>query len=65
MMARTATGLFFALLFAGTALADDPDLTPRPPRGGRQWDWKRVVRVVLDSRLRLPTAGQTVIFACL
>jgi diaminohydroxyphosphoribosylaminopyrimidine deaminase/5-amino-6-(5-phosphoribosylamino)uracil reductase len=36
----------------GTALADDPELTARPP-GPR-----RAVRLVLDGAARLPTAGQ-------
>jgi len=45
------------LVGAGTALADDPDLTPRPPGGGNRWSWKTVTRVVLDGRLRLsPTS---------
>ncbi len=51
---RWRLGSDAVMVGAGTALADDPDLTPRPPSGGRQWDWKRVTRVVLDSRLRLP-----------
>jgi diaminohydroxyphosphoribosylaminopyrimidine deaminase/5-amino-6-(5-phosphoribosylamino)uracil reductase len=55
---RWRLGADAVMVGSGTALADDPDLTPRPPAGGRQWDWKRVLRVVLDSRLRLPpTAG--------
>jgi len=43
---------------AGTALADDPDLTPRPPGGGHHWNWKTVTRVVLDGRLRLPPTSR-------
>lgn len=55
---RWRLGADAVMVGSGTALADDPDLTPRPPSGGRQWDWKRVLRVVLDSRLRLsPAAG--------
>ncbi len=37
------------LVGAGTARADDPELTTRLPHGGRD-----AVRVVLDSRLQLP-----------
>ncbi len=51
---RWRLGSDAVMVGVGTALADDPDLTPRPPDGGRKWDWKRVTRVVLDSRLRLP-----------
>ena len=40
------------LVGVGTALADDPELTARPPGP------KTPVRVVLDSRGRLPTAGK-------
>lgn len=39
----------------GTALADDPDLRPRGLGPGR---WSRPVRVVLDSRARLPAASR-------
>jgi diaminohydroxyphosphoribosylaminopyrimidine deaminase/5-amino-6-(5-phosphoribosylamino)uracil reductase len=42
------------LVGVGTALADDPELTPRPP-GPRQ-----PVRVVLDSAARLPTSSRLV-----
>jgi len=38
----------------GTALADDPELTPRSPGGGGRWNWKSITRVVLDQQLRLP-----------
>jgi len=51
---RWRLGADAVMVGSGTALADDPDLTPRPPADGGQWNWKRVLRVVLDSRLRLP-----------
>lgn len=39
---------------AGTLLADDPRLTVRPPTG----DGKKVLRAVLDSRLRFPLGAR-------
>ncbi len=55
---RWRLGSDAVMVGAGTALADDPDLTPRPPRGGTSVDWKSTTRVVLDSRLRLPATSR-------
>lgn len=57
---RWRLGSDAVMVGVGTALADDPDLTARPPSGGRAWDWKKTTRVVLDRRLRLPTDGRMI-----
>jgi diaminohydroxyphosphoribosylaminopyrimidine deaminase/5-amino-6-(5-phosphoribosylamino)uracil reductase len=57
---RWRLGSDAVMVGVGTALADDPDLTARPPSGGRAWDWKKTTRVVLDRRLRLPADSKMI-----